>query len=83
VCPGLAWHFAALGVLLVVRAAVLLLGLVDVRAVAQTKCGVCVICHTICWTEAALSGPYWLSVQGERSSDVVTSLPVGPGLVRA
>jgi hypothetical protein len=34
------------------------------------------------WTEAALSEPYWQSVQGERSSDVVASLPVGPGLVR-
>jgi hypothetical protein len=33
--------------------------------------------------EAALSEPYWQSVQGERSSDVVASLPVGPGLVRA
>ena len=53
--------------------------LMDVRAIAQTECDVCVVR----WTEAALSGPYWQSVQGERSSDVVASLPVGPGLVRA
>jgi hypothetical protein len=46
---------------------------------AQTECDVCVVR----WTEAALSGPYWQSVQRERSSDVVASLPVGPGLVRA
>jgi hypothetical protein len=32
------------------------------------------------WTETALSGPYWQSVQGERSSDVVASLPVGPAI---
>ena len=46
---------------------------------ARTECDACVVR----WTEAALSGPYWQSVQGERSSDVVASLPVGPGLVRA
>jgi hypothetical protein len=38
----------------------------------QTECDVCVVR----WTEAALSGPHWQSVQGERSSDVVASLPV-------
>jgi hypothetical protein len=45
---------------------------------AQTECGVC----AVRWTEAALSGPHWQSVQGERSSDVVASLaPVGPDAV--
>jgi hypothetical protein len=43
---------------------------------ARTECDACVVR----WTEAALSGPCWQSVQGERSSDVVASLPVGPGL---
>jgi hypothetical protein len=32
---------------------------------AQTECDLCVVR----WTEAALSEPYWQSVQGERSSD--------------
>jgi hypothetical protein len=46
---------------------------------AQTECDV----YVVHWTEAVLSEPHWQSVQGERSSDVVASLPVGPGLVRA
>jgi hypothetical protein len=45
----------------------------------HTECDV----RVVRWTEAALSGPYWQSVQGERSSEVVASLPVSPGLVRA
>ena len=49
--------------------------LMDVWAIAQTECDVCVVR----WTEAMLSEPCCLSVQGRRS-DVVAVLPAGPGL---
>jgi hypothetical protein len=49
--------------------------LMDVWAIAQTECDVCVVR----WAEAVLSGPTGLSVQGRRS-DVVAVLPAGPGL---
>ena len=50
--------------------------LMDVWAIAQTGCGVCVVR----WTEAVLSEPTVCPYRQGRRSDVVAVLPAGPGL---